>query len=318
MKKLFQILSHRLVRIIIILYSIIIVLVLFWASQLLGTITSDDPGQMPVILVLSILFPSALLVLSGLNFSRVVVQYRAGVPGSRLRMRLIGSFTVIVFVTALPLGLLSSLFLRTGIDLWLAPDNGYALEAGENLALEYHGEALERLETLAGSDYLLTLLTVGEKNAGEIWRALIDVAPYVNAFQVSGETGASMMGNPELFLPETELPAFSGAGPLPRRVIDGRTILSWQRQLGGRRVILSTLLAENFERDVRKISMARDYWKRYNRMAGTLNGSLLIFGVFLAGPLVFMALLISMAMSDRIIKPPPIEVIVKKYHVGSM
>jgi len=303
MKKLFRMPSHRSVSFIIILYTIIIVLVLFWASQLLGTITRDDPGQMPVILLLSILFPSALLVLSALNFSRVVVQRRGGVPGSRLRIRLIGSFTLIVFVTAFPLGLLSSLFLRTAIDLWLAPGNGMALEAGENLALEYHGDALKRLETLAGSDYLSRLIGEGEMDAGEIWRALIDVAPYVNAVQIIGDNDGSMMGNQELFLKDPNRLDYDGDGPLPRRVVDGRTILSWQRHLAGRRVILSTLLAEDFETDVRKISLARDDWKRYNRMAGTLGGSLLIFGLFLAGPLIFMAFLIGMAMSDRIIKP---------------
>jgi len=303
MRKLFRMPSRRSVSFIIVLYTIIIILVLFWASQLLGTITRDDPGQMPVILILSILFPSALLVLSGLNFSRVVAQLRSGLPGSRLRIRLIASFTLIVFVTALPLGLLSSLFLKTAINLWLAPGNGIALSSGENLALEYHSDALKRLETLAGSNYLSVLLVEESRDAGEIWRALVDVAPYVSAVQIVGEEGGSLMGNQELFLNDSGLPDYSEDGPLPRRVINGRTILSWQRIFGGRRVILSTLLAEDFESDVRNISSAHDSWKRYNRMAGTLGGSLLIFGLFLAGPLIFMAFLISMALSDRLIKP---------------
>ncbi|RKX74733.1 MAG: hypothetical protein DRP49_05595 [Spirochaetes bacterium] len=303
MKRLIRIPTNRSASFIIVLYTIIIVLVLFWASQLLGTITRDDPGQMPVILVLSILFPSALLVLSGFNFSRVVVQRRAGVPGSRLRIRLIGSFTLIVFVAVLPLGLLSSLFLKTAIELWLAPGNGIALDAGENLALEYHGDALKRLETLARSNFLSELLEDNNRDAGAIWRGVADVAPYVNAVQIIGEEGDSMMGNQELFLKDRNLLGYSGDGPLPRRVIKGRSILSWQRHLGDRTVILSSLLAENFETDVRKISLARDNWKRYSRMVGTLKGSLLIFGLFLAGPLIFMAFLISMAMSDRVIKP---------------
>ncbi|MCK5736111.1 MAG: HAMP domain-containing protein, partial [Spirochaetaceae bacterium] len=303
MKKLYRMPSYRSVSFIIVLYTIIIILVLFWASQLLGTITRDDPGQMPVILVLSILFPSALLVLSGLNFSRVIMQRRAGVPGSRLRMRMIGSFTLIVFVAAFPLGLLSSLFLKTAIDLWLAPENGMALEAGENLALEYHGDTLKRLESLAESQYLSELLTGSSRDAGDIWNKIVDVAPYVNAVQIMEGKDGRMMGNPELFLQDTQLSDYSNNGPLPRRVIHGKTILSWQHSIDGGMVILSTLLADDFESDVRKISLANDDWKRYNRMTGALNGSLAIFGLFLAGPLIFMAFLISMAMSDRVIKP---------------
>jgi len=303
MKKFFRIPTHRSTSFIIVFYTIIIILVLFWASQLLGTITRDNPGQMPVILLLSILFPSALLVLSGLNLTRVIVQRRAGVPGSRLRIRLIGSFTLIVFVTAFPLGLLSSLFLRTAIGLWLAPVNGMALEAGESLALEYHSDALNRLETLAGSAYLSNLLDEENREAGEIWEKITDVAPYVNAVQINAGEDGLLMGNPELFIRDGMFYEYTDDGPLPRRVINGKTILSWQQQTAAGMVILSTVLADNFESDVRKISLARDDWERYNRMEGTLNGSMAVFGLFLAGPLIFMALLISMAMSERVIKP---------------
>ena len=303
MKRSFRMSSHRSVSLIIVIYSIIILLVLLWAAQLLGTVTRDDPGQTSALLVLSIIFPSALLGLSVINFSRVIAQRRAGVSGSRFRIRLIGAFALIVFVTALPIGLLSALFLRTAIDLWLAPGNGQALEAGEHLALEYHNDALNRLEALAESTYLSTLLTEGNRDVGDIWRELIDVAPYVNAIQIVGERGDRMMGNPELFLLPEDLSEYPSEGPMPRRIMDGRTILSWQRIAGGRRVILSTLLAEEFETDIRQISLALDEWKRYDRIEGTVSGSLAIFGLFLSGPLIMMALLTGMAMSDRVIRP---------------
>ena len=131
MNRIFRIPSPRSVSFIVVIYSVIIILVLLWAAQLLGTVTRDDPGQTPVLLVLSIIFPAALLLLSVINLTRVIVQRRAGIPGSRFRMRLIGAFTLIVFVTAIPIGLLSSMFLRAAIDQWLAPENGRALEAGE-------------------------------------------------------------------------------------------------------------------------------------------------------------------------------------------
>ena len=46
-----------------------------------------------------------------------------------------------------------------------------------------------------------------------------------------------------------------------------------------------------------------DEWKRYDRIEGTVSGSLAIFGLFLSGPLIMMALLTGMAMSDRVIRP---------------
>lgn len=303
MRKPFGIPSRRSVSFIIIIYTIIIILVLLWAAQLLGTVTRNDPGQAPVLLLLSIIFPGALLAISVVNLTRFLAQRRAGVPGSRLRLHLIGAFTLMVFVTALPIGLLTTLFLRTAINIWMAPENGRALEAGEHLALEYHNDALNRLKTMAESDYLTRLLTESDKDVGEIWRELNDVAPYINAIQISGDEDGRMMGNPELFLGPENLSDYSSEGPLPRRIMNGSTILSWQRQAGGRRVILSTLLAGGFESDVKKISLALDDWQRYSRMKGTLGGSLAIFGLFLSGPLILMALLTGMALSDRVIRP---------------
>jgi nitrogen fixation/metabolism regulation signal transduction histidine kinase len=288
---------------IILIYTVIVILVLLWAAQLLGTVTRNDPGQTPVLLILSIIFPAALLALSLVNLTRILAQKRAGVPGSRLRMKLIGAFTLIVFVSALPIGLLTALFLRTAINLWMAPENGQALEAGEHLALVYHNDALNRLKTIAESDYLSELLTDGTKDVGEIWQDLSDVAPYINAIQISGDEGGRMMGNPELFLVPEDLTEYSGEGPLPRRITGGKTILSWQRHAGDRRIVISTLLADEFESDVKKISLARDSWQRYSRMKGTLGGSLAAFGLFLAGPLILMAFLTGMALSDRVIRP---------------
>jgi nitrogen fixation/metabolism regulation signal transduction histidine kinase len=129
------------------------------------------------------------------------------------------------------------------------------------------------------------------------------VAPYVNALQVTGGDGGRTMGNPELFLGSEDLVEYSSEGPLPRRIIGGRTILSWQRLSGDRRVILSTLLPADFERETREISLASDDWKRYGWMKNNLVAVLAAFGGFLSGPLVLLALLSGMVISDRVIRP---------------
>ena len=141
------------------LYVVIIVLVLLWARQVLGTTTRNDPGRTPAMLILSILFPAALLGLTAVTIARTVAQQRAGVPGSRLRVRLVGFFAVIVFMTAVPLGVLSALFLRTAIGLWLAPGTGEALEAGRRVSTVYYNDALKRLGDLAESDFIRTVVT---------------------------------------------------------------------------------------------------------------------------------------------------------------
>jgi nitrogen fixation/metabolism regulation signal transduction histidine kinase len=303
MKRLIHFPKNSSIGIILITYVVIMVLVLIWASQLLDTVTADDPGQAPVLLVLSIIFPAALLVIAGMTLGKAIGQKKKGAPGSRLRLRLIGSFGLIVIVTVFPVGMFSYNFLKSAVDIWLAPENGRALKSGEHLALTYYRDSLDRLESIAGSKYLSDLLESGTRDAGDIWRELIDVAPYVNALQVIGEDGGRTMGNPELFLGSEDLVEYSSEGPLPRRIIGGRTILSWQRLSGDRRVILSTLLPADFERETREISLAFDDWKRYGWMKDNLVAVLAVFGGFLSGPLVLLALLSGMVMSDRVIRP---------------
>ncbi|MDF1569070.1 MAG: ATP-binding protein [Spirochaetaceae bacterium] len=294
---------QRSIGYVVAVYAVVIVLVILWAAQLLGTVTGDNPGQTPALLILSLVFPAALLVISVFNFARVIAQRRAGVPGSRLRLRLIGTFALTVAVTALPLGILSGLFLKTAIGTWLAPGNGIALEAGERLAQDYHRQSLDRIGVLADSEYLSDVLADDTAEIDDIWAALRDVSPDLGAIQVLGLEGNMRMGDPDLFLSASELAEFPMEGPLPRKIRKGGTVISWQRLLGDRIVILSSRLSPQFESDARRISLALDEWRRYDRLQGTVGGSLALFGLYLSGPLVMMALLIGMALSERVIRP---------------
>ena len=302
MKGLFHIPGQRSVTFVVAIYIILIVLVLIWTNQLMETVTRNDPAQAPALLILSLIFPIALLVLSGVSLARVAVQKRAGVPGSRLRLRLIGSFALAVLVTATPILLLSTLYLKTAIGMWLAPENGRGLESGEKLAREYHSEALQRLGSLAGSAYLKDVLEQGG-DIGDIWREVRDIAPYLHAMQVIGVEGERRWGNPALFIASDERAGFIDEGPLPRTINESGTVLSWQHNIGENRVILSSLLPEDFEQDVRSISLALDNWHHYGRLGNRIGGSLAVFGLYLSGPLILMAFLIGMALSERVIRP---------------
>lgn len=303
MKSILRFSGQRSIGYIVAVYAVVIVLVILWAAQLLGTVTGDNPGQTPALLILSLVFPATLLVISVFNVARVFFQRRAGVPGSRLRLRLIGTFALTVAVTALPLGILSGLFLKAAIGTWLAPGNGIALEAGERLAQDYHRQSLDRLGALADSEYLSEILADDTAEIDEIWAALRDVSPNLGAIQVMGLEGDMQMGNPDLFLSTSEAAEFPMEGPLPRKIRQGGTVISWQRLLGDRIVILSSRLSPQFESDARSISLALDEWRRYDRLRGTVGGSLALFGLYLSGPLVMMALLIGMALSERVIRP---------------
>jgi len=295
--------AQRSVTFIIAVYLVVVLLVLLWALQLLGTVTEDDPARTPTLLMLSLLFPAALVAISTVSIIRVVSQHRAGVPGSRLRLRLIGSFALTVAVTAIPVVLLSALFLRTAIGLWLAPDNGAALRAGERLASTMHDELRDRLRDFGESAYLDALVESDDRDAGDLWRAVRDAAPWIGALQVAGGDRELSMGDPDFFRPAEEWSRDGSAGSLPRRIVGETTVLSWAVDAGPRRLLLSAALPEAFDAEVARIAKAADEWRRYDRLSRTVGGVLAFFGLFLSGPLILMALLIGIALSDRVMRP---------------
>ena len=301
MKRIFHIPKKWTLGLIFIVYLVVMVLFLLWASQLLTRVSADNPARKPLLLVPSLILPFILLGTAGIAFVRVVAQRRNGVPGSRLRLHLIGSFALTVAVTAIPIGILSSMFLKTAIGFWLAPGNGRALNAGKQLGVAYYRDVQDKLRAVAESDYLADLLE--RQKASDIWQGLSDVAPFVNAFQVVGVDEVWTVGNPLFFFQSDDLSDYHSNGPLPRRIIDGQTILSWQHQFGNSRMILSTQLPAAFEKGTRDIALASDDWKRYVNMERNLVAALLVFGLFLSGPFVLLAFLMAMAMSERIIQP---------------
>lgn len=291
----------RSVGLVIGVYSVVIVLLIVWAIQLLDIVTRNDLSGLPVLLILSFIFPFAFLVLAAASLIRILMQRKTGEPGSRLRLRLIGSFALIILATLLPVGLLSALFLRNAIDIWLDPNNGRALESGETLASEIYDESLERLSALAGSDFLAALLE--EDDIGDVWKILKDVAPYLDAMQIMGGGKDCGMGMPSLFLPEKSLTHNPDEGLLPKRISEGRTVLSWKQDIGERTVILTMLLPKGFESNLERITGSLEQWDRYYALRERIVGILALFFLFLIGPLSLIALLIGMALSERVIRP---------------
>ena len=72
MKPVLRFPGQRSIGYVVAVYAVVIVLVILWAAQLLGTVTGDNPGQTPALLTLSLVFPAALLAISVFNVARVV------------------------------------------------------------------------------------------------------------------------------------------------------------------------------------------------------------------------------------------------------
>jgi len=294
--------SYRYVSLIIVVYTAIIILILFWAAQVFITVIRGAPlGDSPAILISSILIPPVFLGISLIIWVKLFRQKRRGIPGYRLKLKLIGLFTLVVISAILLSGLFPMFLFNASIKLWLSPGNGLALEASKQLSSEYRNDALNRLKNLAESDYLGILLDDASRDASQVWRDLLDVAPYLNAIQIVGGGRGRMMGRFELFFPPGDFEKHNEEGALPERKVDGQTVLSWQSFRNNRRIILSSALIRNFEANVRRIVTAHGEWQRLDRMMGTVKGLLGGFILLIISPLILIALFAGIALSDMLV-----------------
>lgn len=208
---------------------------------------------------------------------------------------------MVVFSLILLAGLFPMLLLNTSMKLWFAPERGLALEFGERLSSEYRNDTLNRLKNLAESDYLNTLLNDADRDAAQVWRELLDVAPYLNAIQIVEDGRGRMMGKFELFFPPGDFEKYNEEGALPVREVDGQTVLYWQSFRDNRRIVLCSALFRNFETDERRIITAYSRWQRLNRMKGVMRSLIVGFVFLIVGSLILIALFVSIAQSDMLI-----------------
>jgi len=294
--------SYRYVSLIIVVYTIIIILILFWAAQVFNAVIRGTPlGNSPAILISSILIPPVFLSISSIIWVKFFRRKRQGIPGYRLKLKLTGLFTLVVISAILLSGLFPMFLFNTSFNLWLSPENGLALEASEQLSSEYRNDALNRLRNLAESDYLSNLLDDENRDAGQVWRNLLDVAPYLDAIQIVGGGRGRMMGRFELFFPPGDFEKYNEEGALPERKVDGQTVLSWQSFRNNNRIVLTSALIRNFEANVRRIVTAHGKWQRLDWMRGTVKSLLGGFVFLIISPLILIALFAGIALSDMLV-----------------
>jgi len=293
---------YRYVSLIIVVYTVIVILILFWASWVFNTVIQGTPhGGLPVILIPTVLIPPIFLGVSVIIWTKFFRQKRHGIPRYRLRLRLIGIFTLVVISAVILSGLFPLFLLNSSVELWLSPERGLPLEAGEHLAEKYQIDALNRLKNLSESDYLHILLDDVNRDAAQVWSDLSDVAPYLDAIQIAGDGPGRMMGKFEFFFPPGDFGKYNREGVLPTREVRNNTVLSWQSFRDNRRVILTSALVENFKVSANRIDTAYNEWQRLSQMRGTIKGLLGGFVLLIVSSLVCIASFAGIALSDKLV-----------------
>ncbi len=155
-----------------------LVAILLVSLLLMGDATENSArfGRMfSLLLIINVLGLAALVVLIGVNLQRLIWQYRRGVAGARLTVRMVVIFVVLAVAPVLVVYYFSLQFLHRGIDSWFDVRVEQALDDSlelSQLSLDIRMREVLRqaelmaseLATVAEADVALTLDDLRERN----------------------------------------------------------------------------------------------------------------------------------------------------------
>ncbi|MFP4375626.1 MAG: ATP-binding protein [Spirochaetales bacterium] len=300
------------------LYLILIVLVLAFASQLLNDLSFAQSNATRLILAMALLFPALLLGILVIRIVRLIRDRSQGRPGARLKGRLLLFFLVIVLLASIPQAVLSVTFIRTAVQTWFSEDTGRAIAGGQEIALSFFAERETNLLRFADGEFMEVRLAETLSNPQRAWRNIAAANPTIDAFQVFDAQMREVFagGDASLHLDPGQAAA-ARLGQVARESIGGVTFLrirknAWDRSAGDpgdssinptRTVILSVSLPDGFDAAATRLTQALEFFVQLDRFQGDFVAAIGLFYGFFAVPLVMLAMLVSFLLSDEILRP---------------
>lgn len=292
---------------IILIYTGLIILILFFARRLLTEITRGTLISRYVFIPLAVLLPTFLLLTIGYNVLRILRERRAGRPGIRFKVRLILFFTFITFLSAIPQGVLSVSFIRTAMESWFSTSISDALQGGLDIAMDYNSEATSNLETFTRSVIFGTIVRSSYNSPENMWRTLRTTYPQTDAIELFDEEGARIFaaGREKSFI-GTILPGV-GTGLLPRTQTGELSIIRGVRQVELPRAeitaVLSVNLPRGFDEKALKLTSALRTFRQYSEFQNTFLLAIVVFYSLFSLPILLLSLLVGFHLSEEIIRP---------------
>ncbi|TVR69994.1 MAG: HAMP domain-containing protein [Spirochaetaceae bacterium] len=295
-----------------VLYVTVVVLTVLLSREVLRSREGYQLQFGILFAALGLLFVLVLLVIVGINVTRLLKERRRGVPGSTLKSRMSLVFALVVMLAAIPQGVVSVTFLSSALELLFSTGTATALSQGLQLSLQIYDQQVEEMERIAADETLQNLLSdaTGASGLGEeeLFLRLSRRLPLLAAIQIVDYTGGEILFTGAEHLRRTEPPPRLTANQpvISRFSIEGEGYIRLVQRPGPPEepvVMITTRLPEGFEAAARNITQARGTFDRLEQLRPVFVLYVgLVYGVF-AAPILLMAVLASFFLSDRIMRP---------------
>jgi nitrogen fixation/metabolism regulation signal transduction histidine kinase len=291
------------------MYIALIGMVLILSSHLIPDISQGKTSQRGILLILAALFLLFLLGTVTLNVIRLFRDRYSRKPGVRFKVRLVGFFILISSLSSIPQGLLALSFINSMVDTLFNTSVQKALEGGVAIAITYYEEKIERIRGVSKNPLALSILEKPDRASPQTWSMLQALYPDISCYQVF-----STEGNPlyeaGMYAGFIDAPSAVRApeGLLPRETRSpGLTVLRIKKTIEKDPlksfVVLSFILPQSFDTNAELITSTLNTVSQLNQHRYLFNTAVTLIYIFFALPLLFLSILVSLLLSDEIIRP---------------
>ena len=286
-------------------YIFLMALLMIFSVQIMKRIGLGDFNYINIILPISLIIPLVLLIMVIYNITRFIKE-RQNAPGSRLRLKIIFFFTVIVLLSTTPQAVLSVYTIVNAYKSWYSPDIGSALNSGLYISLVYYHDVINNLNTIPQSQEFTDTLEEIDTHPVKIWQKISSLNPWIHSIQISEGDNSLIFGDSLCEWDNKELMKFN-EGMLPKRKKAGISILSYlyPYPAGSKNyyIVLSTILPKDYDIEAENLTLAVDQYQNFNQIMTYIKFTTIILFLFFTLPLILLAVLISVVLTDRIILP---------------
>ncbi len=301
------------------LYVLVVVLTVALINRVLITPPDFDFGFAWVLFVFGALFAIGLIGAVGVSIFRLVRDRQTGRPGSGFKAQLTGFFALVVFLSAVPQGIVSVSFLASGFDVIFQSNTAQAISDGLAVTLDYYENSIRDFRILADDGTLEEAVArhlpetsgTDETEFREIWPEILRRIPATEAVQVFDQTGAELLVLGDRAFARRTMPGTSGRGgdaTVTRGTIGGVPALQLVAPISvpdvsAAVVVVTARVPERLEQTARSLTAAQELFTRFERLRSPLLFVLIaMYGVF-AAPILLLSILAGFFLSDRIMRP---------------
>lgn len=292
---------------ILLIYVFIILLILFFSTQIMRDLSTEDLPSRVVIIPFAVVLPLFLAGNIAVNIARVIKERKRKRTGVTFKIKLIFFFTFVAFVSAVPQAILSINFIDTVMKSWLTRDHSGAIKGGLDIALGYYRERAALLESAADSPFFNYAARYIPSAPDEAWSLFRQSYPFLDSIQVVREGSTIYFSGKEEGLVEAANVPPEGRGLLIRESAGDLSILRVQGlfrdRSGSYTVILSSFLPEKFEMKTERLTTSYDILLQLESYQSVFRLIILAVLMFFSLPIFLLSIMISFRLSEEVIHP---------------